>query len=66
MLCADAVETIENVFGTDSRGQDVLLDDLDCDGSERDLLECNRRNDYGLGYTNCGFPRELAGVKCQG
>ena len=62
MLCADAVETHANAFGTDSRGQDILLDDLDCDGSEIDLLECNHR---GLGNSNCE-PVELAGVKCQG
>ena len=62
MLCADAVKTERNAFGTDSRGQSILLDNLMCNGRERNLLECSGNN---LGDHNCEL-HELAGVRCQG
>ena len=46
----------------DSAGEElpILLDDLQCNGDERSLLECSHR---GVGVHNCGHSEDV-GVIC--
>ena len=56
----DPIAIIQAEFG-EGQGP-ILLDDVECDGSENSLLQCSNR---GIGSHNCGH-HEDAGVVCQG
>ena len=43
----------------------ILLDDLECDGSEDTLTNCSRKGNIMLFETNCDHGED-AGVICQG
>lgn len=61
-LLSDAVETRDVHFGTNNSEQEVLLDEVDCNGNESRLLDCPSQ---ALGNTDCGR-FEAAGVICHG
>ncbi|XP_072021383.1 uncharacterized protein [Amphiura filiformis] len=48
-------------FGPGSSGSPIHLDDVDCDGDEGAIEECNHR---GFGENNCGHAED-AGVQCR-
>ena len=58
-LCSDSVSLSNAFFGV-GRG-DILLDDLECAGTEARLVDCSRQRDDH----NCGH-KEDAGVRCSG
>ena len=53
-------------FGGAARGTEIWLDNLQCVGNEKDLLECRRRGNPAVGDHNCSDRRhtEDAGVRC--
>ena len=53
-------------FGGAARGTEIWLDNLQCVGNEKDLLECRRRGNPAVGEHNCSDRRhtEDAGVRC--
>ena len=57
---SDAIPVRGALFGRSSG--DILLDELQCNGTESSLLDCER-NDF---YTNDCDHSEDAGVRCQG
>ena len=42
----------------------ILLDDVQCGGTEQRLIQCQRENDNAIGVHNCEH-YEDAGVTCQ-
>ena len=42
----------------------MILDEVDCDGTESNLLQCPRRWQYEVGDHNCNIYEESAAVRC--
>ena len=62
-LSTDMVEVVPVAqFGSISR-QPIFLDQLDCRGTETDLLDCRRYTDIGLHM--CDHTKDV-GLRCEG
>ena len=57
---ARATEALSSAAFGQGVGLQILLDDVDCDGDEETIFECQHR---GIGDNNCGHSED-AGVRC--